>query len=190
MGNATQTRRGPMTQPFYDTIQVPIVAGPQTVNFFGIPKGGAIAAVVKDYHHTNALMVGILPGNVVMTVEGYSLHVRELSTTGVRPTLVDIMAIQQGVIYIEIAQKPVQRILAAEIPDAGAALSYFSNITPAATEFHTNRGIASIHNIHKIRPYNIDPGEMIQVALTIPSAIAAVTDVTFTMWGTWSEAGL
>ena len=50
-----------LDQPLYDTVQLAVAAGGQTVSFFLVPLGGLlVAGAPKSYTHTNLVLAGTL----------------------------------------------------------------------------------------------------------------------------------
>lgn len=175
-----------ITQPIYDTVQIPVVAGPQQVNLFAVPLGGIIAgAVVKTRAQTNLVQAGRLEARNTLTVLGISIHLHETAIGGARRTWADYEAFYNNTHFnIMIGQKTWLRLTAAHIPPGPCELYYFSNIVAAATEYEINHSLGSINNVYQIaHPVRILENESIQVECNIGDAIAAVMDLTFVFWG-------
>ena len=116
---------------------------------------------------------------------GLSLYVND-SLTGAttRPTFVDYLVLQQGYLYLKLRDTKFLTLPVAQIPSGGAELNYSSNITPAATEFHVNRGVSAISNRFYIEHgITIDEQESLTVELHVPGTIGALTDLTCVLWG-------
>ncbi|MHC4645189.1 MAG: hypothetical protein ACYTBJ_06790 [Planctomycetota bacterium] len=171
--------------PLYDTMQLTAAAN-QSYEFFSIPKGGALtAAANKDWQHTNLIQAAQLESGRAMLVTGMSICPRESASGGARPTLADLLTFHNtSHVHIEVNQSSFGRYPVMHIPSGGGELMYFSNITPAATEFHVNRGVSAMQNRYVFtQPILIEPHEPLRVTLTVTGTIVAVTDVTFTFWG-------
>jgi len=173
-----------LSQPLYDTVQLAVAAA-QVVRFFQIPLGGLlVAGAAKTYAHTNMVQAGVLERGIDFEITGLSMYARELAKAGVQPSLVDMQSISSGHINLELGQVSYERLPTAMVPAGGAELQYFSNIAPAVTEFHVNRGITAVSNrFHLTNPIRIQEQEAISVTIDLDTAIAAVTDVTFVLWG-------
>lgn len=175
-----------ITQPIYDTVQAAVVAGPQQINFFAVPIGGIMAgAVVKTRAQTNIVQAGRLERGNQITIQAISAFVRETAVGGARRTWADYEAFYNNTHFnIQLGQKTWLRATAAHIPSGGAELQYFSNIVAAATEYEINHGIGSWGNVWQMQhPVILEENESIQVECNIGDAIAAVTDITFVLWG-------
>lgn len=174
-----------LTQPIYDTVQLAAVAA-QTVQLFAVPLGGIIAgAVIKTRTHTNLIQAGRLERDNQFTLYGFSMFIRQTAVGGARRTWADYNAVYNNSnLDIQFGQKPWFHYQAAQIPAGPAELYYFSNIVAAATEFEIVHGLSTVMNILPLyHPLIIEPGESIAVFLNVGDTIAAVTDVTFVMWG-------
>lgn len=167
-------------QPVYDTVQLAAVAT-QTVNFFSVAFGGIIAgAVTKNFTHTNMTTPGVLERGTTMKVTAYSLFLRELAVGGAAPTLADARAVSNGNIIFSLGRTSYYTVASAMIPNGGAEL--YLNDTATV---HVGRGLSTWQNrIHLANPIDIDEQELINVSLQLNSAVAAVTDVCFVLWGT------
>jgi hypothetical protein len=163
------------------------VAAVQEVAFFQVPLGQLlVAGVPKTYTHTNLPLAGVLERGLDFLVTGFSMFARALAKGGIQPSLVDLQSLAQtGHVNFELGQVSYGRYPATMIPAGGAEVNYFSNIVAAPTEFMVNRGINAISNrFHLTSPIRISEQENIKVTLDLTSAIAAVTDLTFVLWGT------
>lgn len=173
------------TQPLYDTIELGI--GAVVGSFFSIPYNGILtAAILKTWRDTNLVQAGRLELGHEMSVNGISLHLPSTDDAGAFPTAPDIRAIHAGNIrWIMGGSTEVLKIPVALIPNAGAELVLFSNITPAATEWHLING-ASIHQNRFMldEPYTIRSQESIEIVIENMDAIAAATWITIVLWGT------
>lgn len=174
-----------LTQPIYDTVQLPIVAGPQLVSFFAVPLNGALtAAINKTYAHTNLVQAGRLEKGLNHTIRAISFAIKPTVAAGVAVTLVDYRSIYQAShLNFLIGQVSYLRMPLHLLPAANAENQYFSNIAAAATEFASNHGLGSIHNVFSILPIVLEENESIQVDLQVGGAVAAVTDVMLVLWG-------
>ena len=173
------------TQPLFDTIH--LAAAAVRGSFFVNPKGGILTAgVLKDDRHTNLVQAGRLePGNELQC-NAVSMHIRQSVQAGALPQDADIRAVFAGNIRFMLGgatlflQLPCQMI-----PSAGADFVFFSNITPAATEFYVSNGVAAIQNkFHLDQPLTIRSQETIEVILENMDTIAAAVHVVFVLWGT------
>lgn len=167
-------------QPIYDTVQLTAVAT-QTLNFFSVPLGGALtAAIVKNFTHTNMTQSGTLERGTTMRITGYSLFLRELAAGGAAPTLADARAVSNGNVIFSLGRVSYYTVASAMIPNGGAEL--YLNDTATV---HVGRGLSTWQNrIHLANPIDIDEQELIGVQIQLNTAIAAVTDVAFVLWGT------
>ena len=175
------------TQHIYDTIQLAVAAAGQTVSFFLVPLGGALtAAINKTYSQTNLVRAGSLEKGLSMDIEALSFFIHPTIAAGTAITLVDFRAIYQASnINILINQTSVFRCQLCQVPPAVSENQYFSNIAPAATEFQSNHGLGSAMNVLQLKyPLGLSELQSIQVDLQISAAVAAVNDVTLTLWGT------
>lgn len=174
-----------LDQPLYDTMQLAAAAGPLNYNFFSVPRGGVLAgAVLKDLRHTNLIQSGVLESHNLFTITGFSYYVREAVAAGTRPTFADIITSVGGSFELFLGNVSFFQIPAQMIPSGGAQINYFSNITPAATEFKATQGVSAVQNrYHLSQPIEMMNQESLRVVLNVPGTIAAVTDVTFVMWG-------
>lgn len=178
---------GVIDQPIYDTIRVPVVAGAQTVSFFRIAQGGLLAAgIPKTYSMTNVLQVGRIDRGYQLKINAMSLCVRhQLMVTGTVRSWADYRAIYNlSFIQLFFNDRPFGDYPTHLIPAGNEEDDYFSNIAPAATEFNPMHGISSVNNKFPLAtPLTLEEEETFRVDLNIGSAIAALTDVTFTYWG-------
>lgn len=172
-------------QPLYDTMQLAAVAGPKEYSFFSLPKGGVLVGTTKKgFEHTNLIQPAMLETGRYFTALGMFMYVRESASGGAVATLADYQVLQGGWLELKVAEKECGRWPCPLVPSGGCDLNYFSNITPAATEFRVNRGINATSNIRAFsHPIEIDPQVTIEVVLTVPGTIAAVIDVTFAFAG-------
>ena len=175
-----------LTQPMYDTIQLTASAN-QTINFFSSPRGQILAGTVpKSNSHTNMIEAGRLPSGWSMKIEAFSFYVRQQAEGGAAVTKVDYDTIySDGFIDVQIGQVSFLKCPVAAMPSAGCESQYFSNITPAATEFSNGHGVGSHLNKFYLgdQMLQLDAQESIEVLLNVPGTIIAVTDVTFMLWG-------
>lgn len=175
-----------LTYPMYDTVQL-AAAGNQTVRFFSVPLGGIIAgAVTKTNAHTNLVQAGRLQKGWTMEITGLSFFVRQTAEGASEFTKADYDTIfNYGFYELQIGQVEFSTLPLVQIGSAGAETQYFSNITAAATEYKNNHGLASIMNRFSLDDniLILEDQESIEVRLTIPGTIAAVTDITSMLWG-------
>lgn len=175
-----------LNQPIYDTVQLAAVAG-QMANFFSIPLNGALtAAANKTYAHTNLIQAGRLEKEIEMVIVGMTLAVRDTASGGARYTLADYLIIYDTAhINLLIGGVSFLHIPAMRCPAGVGETQYFSNITPAATEYKVNHGLSSVVNVYRFdNPLVLEDQESIQVELRVDGTIAAVTDVTLFLEGT------
>lgn len=176
--------QGVLTQPVYDTVQLAVVAGGQTVSFFLVPQGGLlVAGTVKNFSHTNLVQAGRLEKGVELTIRAISFFVKD--NAGAMVSLVDYLSIfNNGNINMMFAGVSFLRLPVSALPPSSGDMFYFSNITPAATEFKMTRGVGTFGNRLVLdNPMILEDQETIQIDLQIAGAIAAVTNVTLTLWG-------
>lgn len=159
------------TQPIYDTVH--IAATGTGATFFSVPFGGVlVSTTLKTYADTNLVQAGRLEQGISFNVESIALYVKQFSTPA---TLADIALIQAGGFKLSIGQVEVLKVPTALIPPSSAELLYFSNITPAATEFKVNRGVPAFGNRFVLdKAIQIAPQESIQADLTTGAVTAAV----------------
>lgn len=168
-------------QPIYDTVQL-AVAATQTVNFFAVPFGGVLAgAILKNFAHTNLTLASVLERGTTMRVTGYSMCLREVAAGSVvAPSLIDARNISNGSLRFTLGQVVYYTAASNMVPNGGAEL--YLNDTATV---HVGRGLSTWQNrIHLQYPIDIDEQEQIGVQLVVNTAIAAVTDVMFVLWGT------
>jgi len=170
-------------QCYYDTVQLAAAAG--TTGMFLVPLGGALtAAAAKTYAHTNLTQAGRLEKGINLTIKALSMSIRDTASGGAAPTLADYRVIyNSGHINLQIGQVSVFRLPIIALPAGPCENQYFSNIAAAATEFKNNHGLGAFGNRYMLdKPLVLEENGAIQVDGTI-AAIAAVTDVTFFLWG-------
>ena len=108
------------------------------------------------------------------------MAMREIAKAGAAPSLADAGSITVGHLNFTLGQVSFWRMPSCLPPSAGAEL--YLNDTATV---HVGRGVPAWQNrIHLGHPLQIDEQESIQVDLVVDGAIAAVTDVTFWLWGT------
>ena len=180
-----------LDQPLYDTMQ--LTAGTnQTFTFFSVPHGQEyISGVTKDYHHTNLVQAASLEKGQTFKVLAFSLNIRPIAQGGAAPTRADARVIHMGSINLTLnGNKSFYRSPISEIGPGCAEMMYFSNITPAATEFNINRSVSASSNVKGLKvPIDIEDQEPIRLHMHIPGTIAAVTDVQFVMHGLLTTIG-
>lgn len=172
-----------LDQPFYDTVQLPAAAG--LTSLFLVPLGGALtAAAVKTYAHTNMTQAGRLEKGVNLTIKALSMSIRDTASGGGTPTLADYRVFyNSGHVNLLIGQVSVFHLPCIAIPAGPCENQYFSNIAAAATEFKNNHGLGAFGNKFVLdNPIVLEENEAIQVDIVV-AALAAVTDVTFFLWG-------
>lgn len=170
-----------LDQPLYDTVRLAVSAVAQTVSFFQVPLGGLLlAGAPKTYTYTNMVQAGTLEKGMTFTVTAFSMVARELAKAAIAPSLIDMQNLTLGHLNFMLGQVSFWREPSCHPPGAGAEV--YVNDTAAA---HYGRGVPAWQNrIHLAHPIQIDEQESIRVDLTVEGAIAAVTDVTFWLWGT------
>ncbi len=175
-----------ITQPIYDTVQLPIAAVAQTASFFVVPLNGILAgAVVKTYSHTNLVQAGRLEKGLELTIKGISFFVRDTATGGAVVSFADYLSVYNiSHLNLLIGQQSFFRMTLPHIAPAAAEINYFSNIVAAATEFKAWKGIGTVKNYFPLdNPLVLEDQESIQVDVEIESAIVAVTDITLMLHG-------
>jgi hypothetical protein len=176
-----------LTQPSYDTVQVPIAAVRQVVNFFQDPKGSILAgAVLKTYSDTNFVQGGRLDKGKGLIIQGMTMSVRHTATGGAIVTRADYETIYDRS-YIDLifgGDTSFLRIPAKQIPAGNGQVEYRSNITPGATEFSMWHGASHVSNMFKLaQPLQLQEQETVQVELHIEGAIIAPVDIEFYLHG-------
>lgn len=175
-----------LDQPIYDTIRLAVAAGGQAVSFFLVPFGGLLAAgIVKNYQHTNMIQGGRLEKGLQLTVKALAFNILDVAAGAAAVTLVDYLNIMNsGHFNFLVGQMSVLRCPAILMPPGSASVNYFSNIAPAATEFKVTHGAIAISNKFWLdNPFVLEENESLQVDFVVPGAVAAVTDVQFSIWG-------
>ena len=173
-----------ITQPIYDTMRLAIAAGGQTVSFFNVPQGGLLAAgVPKTFAHTNLVQSGRLEKGLELTIRAISFFVRD--NAGAMVSLADYLSIfNNSNINMMFAGVSFLRLPACALPPANGETAYFSNIAPGVTEFKMSKGVSTFSNRLVLdNPMVLEDMETIQVDFQVNGAIAALTDITFTLWG-------
>jgi len=173
------------TQPLFDTIH--LAAAAVLGRFFVVPRGGLlVAGVNKNNRHTNLVQAGRLePGNE-LNMTAVSMHIAQSDKAGALPADADIRAVMAGNIRLMIGGATEFLILpCALIPCGGANFVFFSNITPAATEFYLSNGVAATQNkFYLDQPLTLRSQETIEVIIENMDTIAAAVQVVFVLWGT------
>lgn len=170
-----------LEQPIYDTISLAIAA--TSGNFFSIPFGGIIVGTTpKNYQHTNMIQAGRLDTGYTMVVDAVSLWFPETAT---RQTQVDIRAVQSGFFQLQISDTIFLTVPMSMIPNGGAELQLFSNITPAATEFQLDKGVQATQNRFYLRQsITLNPQQTFTARIGgFHTAPAAATQVSCALWG-------
>lgn len=174
-------------QPIYDTVQMPAAAGLSSL--FLVPLNGALtAAAAKTYAHTNMTQAGRIEKGCELEIRALSMYIRPVASGGAAVTLADYRVFYNtGHVNVQIGQQSVFRLPTSHIPCGPCELQYFSNIAAAATEFQNNHGLGAFGNKYILEnPVVLEENEAIQVDITV-AALAAVTDVTFTLWGKYTR---
>lgn len=174
-----------LTQPLYDTVQLPAAANP-VANFFNIPLGGLLAAgVAKTLADTNLVQGNQLEEGWSFVIKALSMHIRDTAAGGARVTLVDYdLLYNRSFIQFDKSQQWWLRLPTALIPPGPGEFNYFSNIAAAATEYKATKGLGSIGNRFVLDdPIYLKSQEHFQVTLTVAGTPGAVTDVTLVLWG-------
>jgi hypothetical protein len=174
-------------QPVYDTVQVPISANAQDIDFFQIQYGGLLAAgVPKGWNHTNLVQAGRLEGGHELEVTSLSWYFQEQATPAAQA---DIRLIQQAAMIFYISNQEFLKVPAALIPNGGAELVLHSNEVAAAGLYTMTRG----HVVHQnrlmlVNPITILDQESFRVRFEdIAAGVAAVTNITFVLWGNYKK---
>jgi len=170
-----------LEQPCYDTISLAIAA--TTGTFFTVPFGGLlVAGVPKGYEHTNLIQASRLETGYTLNVDAISIWFPEMAA---RATEVDIQALQSGYFQLQISDTVFLTVPIAMIPDGGAELIMFSNITPAATEYQLNKGQGVTQNRFYLRkPILINPQQTFKAVIGgFHTAPAAATKIACALWG-------
>jgi len=175
-----------LSQPIYDTVQAAAAAG-QVLSFFTNPLNGVMAgAVLKTYADTNMIQAGRLEKGLQLEITHISVSLRDTATGGARVTLADYLVFYNSAhVNLLIGQTSFLHLPVKHIGSAGEETQYFSNIAAAATEYKVNHGLGSVMNRFPLAPNELilEDQESIEVQITIGGTLAAVTDVTCTLWG-------
>lgn len=186
IGEAVQGVSAVIVQPLYDTVQLTASTG-QTATFFAIPVGGNFtAAIPKTKLHTNLVQSGRLEAGFGFTITGVSISIKQTVAAGTAVTRADYEAIyRSGWLDLQLGQTSFLQVPLNLIPPAAQEIGYFSNITPAATEFRANHGLAAQTNRLDLsnQPLVIEPQTTISAFVNIADAVVAVTDVVLVLHG-------
>lgn len=170
-----------LEQPYYDTINLAAAATGGT--FFAVPFGGTlVGAVTKGYEDTNFIQAGRLESGYTLEIDAISMFFPEAAT---RATAADIRAIQSGSFQLRISDTVFLTVPISFLPNGGAELQLFSNITPAATEYQLDKGVQATQNRFYLRkPITLNPQQTIAASITgFHTAVVAATLVTCVLWG-------
>ncbi len=170
-----------LEQPIYDTINLAI--GATSGNFFTVPYGGILVGTTpKNYQQTNLVQASRLDTGYTMEVDAISIWFPETAT---RQSQVDIRAVQSGYFQLRISDTIFLTVPLAMIPNGGADLLLFSNITPAATEFQLGKGTPVTQNRFYLREkITLNPQQTFYATIAgFHTAPAAATQVSCALWG-------
>lgn len=167
-------------QPLYDTVQLAAAAGALVYNFFAVPFGGLlVAGTVKGYQYTNLIQAGVLERGKDFTIHGLSLNTKPIAQGGIAPSLADVGVLNGGSINMELGQVSFLRLPTCQLPSGGNDIVLNDTAT-----VNVQKGVSSVNNVYWLKaPIHLAEQESISVEMTIPGTIAAVTDVTLTLWG-------
>jgi hypothetical protein len=162
-------------------------------SFFTVPYGGAIGAGTKNWSHTNMVLAGQLQRGNSLEVYGFSFNFVQDASAGAVPTWADMQAINAGNIrFVVGGNAEVCKLTVGAIPSAGNDWVFFSNITPAATEFYLAKGVQAHRNMYTLNdwglgPYPIEANESFEVIIENMGTIAAATRIQFWLWGVYTR---
>ncbi len=179
------------TQPVYDTVVLPIgAAGVVVPIFFAVPRGGLLAVGInKNNRHTNLVQAGRLERDNSLMIEALSMHFPKTDEAGALPTVADIQAIRVGSFRVlfggdtEFAKGQI-----CFLPNGGCdAVLTTDGALAAATAAETyGNGVSVVQNKYMLyEPLPLRDQESISVVFENMDAIAAPTEVTFVLWGTY-----
>lgn len=173
------------TQPYYDTLAFPIsAAGALQAQFFAVPFGGALtAAINKNFRHTNLVQAGRLERGNQLRIGAMTLAFPVTAEAGALPTVADKRAVRAGNIRLVFGgDTNYLTVNAAEIPQ-GAAGEVVVDATVALNDIQN--GVPVVQNKFWFdEEMNLASQESVSVFLENMDAIAAVTEVRITLWGT------
>lgn len=186
IGEAVQGVSSLIVQPIYDTVQLTASAN-QTATFFTIPVGGLFtAAIPKTKLHTNLVQSGRLEAGYAFTITGISFSIKQTVAAGTAVTRGDYDLIyRSGWLDLQLGQVSFLQVPLNCLPPASQEIGYFSNITPAATEFRSSHGIPAASNKFDLsnQPLQIEPQTTLQAFLNVADTVVAVTDVLLVLHG-------
>lgn len=173
-------------QPLYDTVQLAAAVG-QTVTFFNVPVGGALTgAINKTKLHTNLVQPGQIENGWTFQIEGFTFAIKNTVAAGTLVTKADYELIyRSGLVEFKISDTVLYTLPLIQIPSGIGEMQYFSNITPAATEYRMNHGVSSINNMYRVNEASVTlkSNQSFAVTLNVADTVVAVTDCVFTLWG-------
>lgn len=171
-----------ISQPIFDSV---LITTPWTSGqFFVVPRDQTQNGLLKNRSHTNLVQAGRLEAGVSFKATHISMCVREHSTTA---TDASIRLFNRGSLTLYLGQVEFFTIPIVQVPNGGAELYLFSNITPAATEFKLNKGVAHVSNRYPLdMPLIIEPQESIQITCQ-DFTLTADTLVTIVLHGIYDR---
>lgn len=172
------------TQPYYDTIALPIAAAGAVVGqFFAVPFGGVlVAAIAKNFRHTNLVQAGRLETGNEMQIGALTIAFPRTAEAGALPTVPNRRAIRAGNIRLVFGgDTEFLKIPVAEIPSGNAG-----EVVVDATVALNDVGFGvpvSQNKFYLDQPLVLKAQESVAVFIENMDAIAAITEVRFTLWG-------
>jgi hypothetical protein len=163
-------------------MQLAAAAGPLQYDFFTVPLGGLlVAGTPKSYQHTNLVQAGVLEKGKLFKVEGIGVNTKDLAQGGAAPTLADVRVLNGGHLNLTFGEVSFLRIPVSQAPSGGNDIVLNDTAT-----VNVQRGVSAVANVFWLKGAAIDLNEQeaIKCELVIPGTIAAVTDVTVTLYGT------
>lgn len=179
------------TQPVYDSIILPAgAAGAVVGNFFAVPRGGLIAAAIaKTNRHTNLVQAGRLERDNSLMIESLSIFFPQTAEAGALPTVADKQAIRVGNFRLlfggdtEFCKGPISFL-----PNGGcdATLQTDAALAAATAAEVYGNGVSVVQNKFMLyEPLPLRDQESINVIFENMDVIAAPTEITFVLWGTY-----
>ena len=172
------------TQPYYDTIILPIAAAGAVVGqFFAVPFGGLIAAgIPKNYRHTNLVQAGRLETGNEILINAITIHWPRTAEAGALPTVADMRATRAGNIRLRFGNDTeFLKIPTVCIPSGGAG-EVVVDATVALNDVQPGVQVAQ-NKFWLEQPLVLKPQESVAVFIENMDAIVAVTEICCVLWG-------
>ena len=173
------------TQPYYDTIILPIAAAGAIVGqFFAVPFGGLIAAgVPKTYRHTNLVQAGRLETGNEIQINAVTIHWPITAEAGAIVTVADKRATRSGNIRLRFGNDTEFLKLPTICIPSGGAGEVVNDATLAALN-DVQPGVQVTQNRFWLeQPLVLKPQESVAVFIENMDAIVAPTEMSFVLWG-------